>query len=242
MNSCVREVAQPLTASSEVEEGQVEFVHGKVFFAGPRAGPDFDDEEWDSALSEIKEGWEQVGICSREGVFGGPEQLLSCPTDVEVPCQNNSSGVVLGNTAKEVPSLVVPTAPCARRRKRCKKIERRQRFNAQPIYDVLLAKLPDMDARDAMRGEQLMADFLASGAWDEREAPSSSELEDASLFGQGGTLNKGRFFGGPKTASHGGFAEDSETVVGTPGFSKDREVVFEPNGPNPGLLLSLLFF
>eukprot|EP00971_Amphidinium_carterae_P307117 6103561-Amphidinium_carterae.1 len=72
-----------------------------------------------------------------------------------------------------------------------------------------------MDARDAMRGEQLMADFVTSGAWDEREAPSS-------------------FFGGPKIASLGGFAEDCETagftenceIVGT-GFLKEREAVFD---------------
>eukprot|EP00971_Amphidinium_carterae_P105276 2084515-Amphidinium_carterae.1 len=72
-----------------------------------------------------------------------------------------------------------------------------------------------MDARDAMRGEQLLADFVTSGAWDEREAASSSEPEDA------------RFFGGPKIASHGGFAEDRETELALPGFSKDRGVVFE---------------
>eukprot|EP00971_Amphidinium_carterae_P135868 2691967-Amphidinium_carterae.1 len=126
---------------------------------------DFDDEEWDSALSEVEAGREQVGTCSRDTgwCFGGPKQLLSSPTDVEVPRRNNSSGIVPGKTtavfgqdgtcldAEEVPLLVVPTAPCARRRKSRTTKKRRQRFNAQPIYDLLLAKLPDMDARDAMR-------------------------------------------------------------------------------------------
>eukprot|EP00971_Amphidinium_carterae_P307762 6116862-Amphidinium_carterae.1 len=52
--------------------------------------------------SKFEEGREQIGIYSREGVFGGPKQLLSCPTDVEVPRQNNSSGVVF-----EVPTAKV---------------------------------------------------------------------------------------------------------------------------------------
>eukprot|EP00971_Amphidinium_carterae_P122412 2423811-Amphidinium_carterae.1 len=38
------------------------------------------------------------------------------------------------------------------------------------FYDVLCAKLPDMDARDTMRGEQLMADFAA-----DRENPGVTE-------------------------------------------------------------------
>eukprot|EP00971_Amphidinium_carterae_P157765 3126994-Amphidinium_carterae.1 len=83
-----------------------------------------------------------------------------------------------------------------------------------------------MDARDAMRGGQLLADYMTR-AWNEREPPSSSEPEDASPFAQGGTLNKGRFFGGPKVASHGGFAEGRETEFALPGFTMDRQV-FSP--------------
>eukprot|EP00971_Amphidinium_carterae_P021431 422732-Amphidinium_carterae.1 len=73
--------------------------------------------------------------------------------------------------------------------------KRRRRFNAQPISDALLAKLPDMDARDAMRGEHLFAKCVTSGTWDEEEASSSSEAEDTSPFVQRGSLNKRRFFG-----------------------------------------------
>eukprot|EP00971_Amphidinium_carterae_P081838 1619032-Amphidinium_carterae.1 len=70
----------------------------------------------------------------RSWCFGGPKQLLSSPSDVEVPRRNTSSGIVFGKIAavfgqdgscldaEEVPPLVVPTTPCA-----------------QPIYDVLLA-------------------------------------------------------------------------------------------------------
>eukprot|EP00971_Amphidinium_carterae_P247705 4918750-Amphidinium_carterae.1 len=66
-----------------------------------------------------------------------------------------------------------------------------------------------MDARDAMRGEQLFAEYVIGGTWGEEEASSSSEPEDASPlfspFVQRGSLNKGRFFGGPKftISSHG---------------------------------------
>eukprot|EP00971_Amphidinium_carterae_P142309 2819185-Amphidinium_carterae.1 len=45
----------------------------------------FDDEAWDTALSEVEAGREQVGTCSQVGVFGGPKQLLSSPTDNPVP-------------------------------------------------------------------------------------------------------------------------------------------------------------
>eukprot|EP00971_Amphidinium_carterae_P279041 5539354-Amphidinium_carterae.1 len=66
---------------------------------------------------------------------------------------------------------------------------RRQRFNAQPIYDVLYGKLPDMDARDAMRGANLLAEAVGS-SWgfpgsDKESELSLSEPESASPFCQG---------------------------------------------------------
>eukprot|EP00971_Amphidinium_carterae_P211150 4189895-Amphidinium_carterae.1 len=96
-----------------------------------------------------------------------------------------------------------------------------------------------MDARDAMRCEQLMADFVTSGAWDKREAPfevwrtvrlnshfqASRRTSSCSYSFEFVGIPFVTILAHLVVSEPKGFTENCE-IVGT-GFSKDREAAFD---------------